>query len=284
MRGTRWRGRDAYPAPMARSDREEPGTGPAGVSSVQSVDRAVSILELLAARGEVGVTEIADELGIHKSTASRLVSALQRRQLLEQLGDRGKYTLSFGIVRLAAATTGRLDLARLGQPVCQQLAESLGETVNIAVYDGDAAITVAQEFGSASITSQNWVGRRTPLHASSAGKVLLAWMDETERRRLLRRRLTQFTDATITDAETLRTELARILDDGFARSFEELEVGMHAVAVPVLGAGGDVVAALSATGPVYRLPRRRARAIVGDLRDGATELSAKLGYGGPWSS
>lgn len=265
-------------SPPERRDTEAPPP----TTSVQSVDRAVTILELLAARGEAGVTEIAEELGVHKSTASRLVSALQRRQLLEQLGDRGKYTLSFGIVRLAAATTGRMDLARLGQPVCQHLAESLGETVNIAISDGEAAITVAQEFGTAAISSQNWVGRRTPLHASSAGKVLLAWMDEADRRRVLRRRLTQFTDETITEVDALKAELARIRDDGYARSFEELEVGMHAVAVPVFGANGDVGAALSATGPVYRLPRRRARSIVSDLREGATELSAKLGYGGPW--
>ena len=255
------------------------GAGPDGErSSVQSVDRAVTILELLAARGEAGITEIAEEIGVHKSTASRLVSALQQRGLVEQHGDRGKYALSFGIVRLAAATTGRMDLARLGQPTCQQLAESVDETVNIAVSDGEAAITLAQEVGSASVTSQNWVGRRTPLHATSAGKVLLAWMDEDERRALLRRRLTRYTDATITDPTALRTELARVLDEGHARSFEELEVGMHAVAVPVCSHSGDVVAALSASGPAYRLPRRRARAIVGDMRDAAADLSAKLGY------
>ena len=247
---------------------------------MQSVDRAVTILELVAARGEIGITEIAEELDVHKSTASRLVSALQQRHLLEQLGERGKYTLSFGIVRLAAATTARLDVARLGQPVCQRLAESLGETVNIAVTDGEAAITVAQEYGTAAITSQNWVGRRSPLHATGAGKVLLAWMPEQEARRIVRRRLPRYTDDTIVEAGALRTELARVLDEGHARSFEELEVGMHAVAVPVFSADGTVGSALSATGPAYRLPRRRARAIVGDLREGATELSAKLGYRG----
>jgi len=249
-------------------------------SSVQSVDRAISILELVAARGEIGITEIAEELDVHKSTAFRLVSALQNRNLLEQLGERGKYTLSFAIVRLAAASTARLDVARLGQPICQRLAESLGETVNIAVTDGEAGITVAQEDGTATITSQNWVGRRTPLHATSAGKVLLAWMDEQERRPILRKRLKAFTDDTIVTVAELRTELARVLDEGHARSFEELEVGMHAVAVPVFSADGSVGSALSATGPAYRLPRRRARAIVGDLREAAAELSAKLGYTG----
>ncbi|WP_345413850.1 IclR family transcriptional regulator [Actinomycetospora chlora] len=247
-------------------------------SAVQSVDRALEILELVAADGELGITEIAEALGVHKSTASRLVGALQQRHLLEQQGERGKYALSYGVVRLAAAATGRLDVARLGQPVCQRLAEELGETVNIAVTDGEAGITVAQEDGTAAITSQNWVGLRSPLHATSAGKVLLAWMPEDDRRRLLRRRLERFTDDTIVAAADLRTELARVLDEGHARSFEELEVGMHAVAVPVFSADGTVSSALSATGPVYRLPRRRARAIVADLREGAADLSAKLGH------
>ena len=251
---------------------------------MQSVDRAVTILEILAARGEAGITEIADELGVHKSTASRLVSALQRRGLLDQHGDRGKYALGFGVVRLAAATTGRMDLARLGQPVCQQLAETVGETVNLAVSDGEAAINLAQEFAAAAITTQNWVGRRTPLHATSAGKVLLAWMDDADRRPLLRRRLPRFTDATITEATALRAELARVVEEGYARSFEELEVGLHAVGVPVWAHGGHVVAALSASGPAYRLPRRRARAIVGDMRDAAAELSTRLGYVEPGGS
>jgi IclR family acetate operon transcriptional repressor len=262
------------PGPRGSGDAETAS------SSVQSVDRAISILELVAARGEIGITEIAEELDVHKSTASRLVAALQNRHLLEQLGERGKYTLSFGVVRLAAASTARLDVARLGQPVCQRLADSLGETVNIAVTDGEAGITVAQEDGTATITSQNWVGRRTPLHASGAGKVLLAWMSEDERRPILRKRLKRFTDDTIVSVAELRAELARVLDEGHARSFEELEVGMHAVAVPVFSADGSVGSALSATGPSYRLPRRRARAIVADLRESAAELSAKLGYTG----
>lgn len=247
---------------------------------VQSVDRAITVLEILAARGEMGVTELADVLGVHKSTVSRLVTALVRRGLLEQHGERGKVALGFGIVRLAASATSRMDLARLGQPVCQAVAESVGETVNLAVHDGEAAINVAQQFGSGSVTTRNWVGRRTPLHATSAGKVLLAHMETGALRGFLLRRLPRYTDETIIEPAALRTELARVVDEGHARSFEELEVGMHAVAVPVFSADGSVGSALSATGPSYRLPRRRARGIVGDLREAAAELSAKLGYTG----
>ena len=262
---------------MARTDGDGDSKEPA---LVRSVDRAVTVLEIVAARGEIGITELAEELGVHKSTASRLVAALARRGLLEQKGDRGRIALGFGVVRLAAAATGSMDLARLGQPTCQQLAEVVGETVNLAVHDGEAAINVAQEFGTSSVTTRNWVGRRTPLHATSAGKVLLAYMSDADRRAFLRRRLPRYTESTITEAAALRTELARVVDEGNARSFEELEVGLHAVAVPVWGAGDVVVAALSAAGPAYRLPRRRARAIVPDLRSAAEELSTRLGWVG----
>ncbi|GAA4828795.1 IclR family transcriptional regulator [Actinomycetospora corticicola] len=248
------------------------------VGAVQSVDRAMTVLEIVAEHGECGISEIAAALDVHKSTASRLVAALERRSLVEQHGDRKKYALSFGLIRLAAAATARLDVSRLGRPVCQRLAESLGETVNIAVSDGEAGITVAQESGTASVVSENWVGRRTPLHASSAGKVLLAWMDPADRRRVLRRPLERFTEETIVSAPALRIELARVFDEGHARSFEELEVGMHAVAVPVFSGDGSVGSSLSVTGPAYRLPRRRARAVVGELREAAAELSAKLGH------
>ncbi|WP_020670512.1 IclR family transcriptional regulator [Amycolatopsis nigrescens] len=258
--------------------RNQDSGGNAAPSQVQSVDRAISVLEMLARNGEAGITEIAGELGVHKSTASRLVSVLEARGLVEQLGERGKYAIGFGIVRLAGAATGRMDLAKLGRPACQQLAESLGETVNIAIADEGVAINISQARGSAAITTQNWTGQRTPLHATSSGKILLAYMDDTERRRLLRRKLEQYTPRTTTDAADLSTELERIAEDGYAACFEELELGMHAVAVPIHGPGGEVVAAISASGPSYRLSRQRVRQILRPMTEAAGELSEQLGY------
>ncbi|RZQ63609.1 IclR family transcriptional regulator [Amycolatopsis suaedae] len=247
-------------------------------SQVQSVDRAISVLELLARNGEAGITEIAGELGVHKSTASRLLSVLEARGLVEQLGERGKYVIGFGIVRLAGAATGRMDLARLGRQTCQTLAETLGETVNIAVADDGVAINISQARGSAAITTQNWTGQRTPLHATSSGKVLLAYLPDAERRRLLRRKLEEYTPRTTTDPADLAAELDRIVEDGYAACFEEFELGMHAVAVPIFGSDGDVVAAMSASGPSYRLSRQRVRQIVRPMTSAATELSEQLGY------
>lgn len=264
---------------MRNSDHQKSAASP--VQSVQSVGRAISILELLAENGEAGITEIAGELGVHKSTASRLVSTLETRGLVEQLGDRGKYAIGFGVVRLAGAATGRMDLAQLGNQTCQSLADRLGETVNIAVADDGIAINISQAYGSAAVTAQNWTGRQTPLHATSSGKVLLAYMDDEERHRLLHDSdggLEEFTPRTTTQPEILAVELHQIVDDGFAACFEEYELGMHAVAVPIFGSGGDVIAAMSASGPAYRLSRERIRQLVHPMSEAAAELSGQLGH------
>ncbi len=151
--------------------------GPAdgAVNPAQSVDRALTILEVLARHGELGVTDIADGLGVHKSTAFRLVNALEQHRLVEQIGERGKYRLGFGLVRLAGATTARMSLAEESRPFCRRLATEFNETVNIAVLDADAAVNITQDQGSAAVTVQNWIGKPTPLHATSSGEVLLAW-------------------------------------------------------------------------------------------------------------
>src|SRR6476619_818615 len=110
-------------------------SNPRGESTggVQSVDRAVSVLEILAQRGEAGVSEVAADIGVHKSTAFRLLAALEERELVEQAHDRGKYRLGFGILRLANAVSGRLAVTQQGREICEQLAAAIGETVNIAV-------------------------------------------------------------------------------------------------------------------------------------------------------
>ncbi|GDY29672.1 IclR family transcriptional regulator [Gandjariella thermophila] len=254
------------------------GTGRGSPALVQSVDRAVSVLELLATHGELGITELAREMEVHKSTVSRLVSVLESRGLVEQLSERGKYAIGFGVVRLAGAVAGRMDLAKLGHPICQELAEELGETVNIAVSDDGAAINVSQERATAAIAAENWIGRRTPLHATSSGKILLTAMSPGQRERILSDPLPSYTPCTITDVDELLATIERAAKDGYAVSLEELEVGLHAVAVPVRGSHGSVIAALSASGPAYRLSRQRLRQIVPTMSAAAGELSAQLGY------
>ena len=190
-----------------------------GSGSVQSVDRAVSILELLARHGEQGVTEVAGELGVHKSTAFRLVATLEQRGLVEQTEDRGKYRLGVGLLRLAGATTARLDVVQEARPICRRLAQETGETVNIAVLSESSALYLDQVAGSSALQSHNWVGQHIPLHATSNGKVLLSGL-EGDRLGEVLRRLPSYTDVTITRKSKLRQELERVRADGYAVAVE----------------------------------------------------------------
>jgi DNA-binding IclR family transcriptional regulator len=246
---------------------------------VQSVDRALAILDILARRGEAGVTEIAAELDVHKSTAFRLVGALEARQLVEQISERGKYRLGFGIVRLAGATTATLDLSRESQPVCERLAAEFDETVNVAIMDGGQATNITQVYGTAAVTTRNWIGQRTPLHATSSGKVLLAWASEDELTLALDT-LERYTPKTITSRSKLLAELDNVRRRGWASTAEELEVGLNAIAAPIRGGDGDVVAAVSVSGPAYRMTTDTYPSIAERLRAGAEEISSRIGFFG----
>ncbi|MFF9487573.1 IclR family transcriptional regulator [Streptomyces sp. NPDC014676] len=261
-------------------ERKQPGgNGRGTTSAVQSVDRAVSVLEILARHGEAGVTEIAGELDVHKSTAFRLLGVLENRGLVAQTKDRGKYHLGAGVLRLAGAAAVRLDISQEGVPVCRELADELGETVNIAVLDDDAAVNIMQARGTASVTAQNWLGRRTPLHATAGGKVFLAHLPPAARESHLARPLRRFTERTIVAASELRGELETVVERGYGATLEELELGLAAVAAPVRSHDGTVMAAISVSGPVYRLRADRLLELGSRTATAAAELSRRMGYG-----
>jgi DNA-binding IclR family transcriptional regulator len=248
-------------------------------AGVQSVERALAILDILARCGEVGVTAIAGEIGVHKSTAFRLVTTLEQGGLVEQSEDRGKYRLGMGVLRLAGATTARLDVVQEARPVCRRLAATTGETVNIAVLSGKAALYLDQVAGSSSLQSHNWVGQHIPLHATSNGKVLLSELSPTELADALGS-LSSYTDATITTKRRLREQLDEVRAAGYATAVDELEVGLTAVAAPIRNAHGDVVASLSLSGPSFRLDEARVAQVLPELLDAAAEISHRLGWQG----
>lgn len=250
--------------------------------AIQSVDRALTILALLAKHGELGVTELAGYLDVHKSTAFRLVTTLERHELVEQLTGRGKYRLGVGVLQLAGATSARLDIVQRSRPVTQRLAEELGETVNVTVLSGHEALYVDQTAASAALQPHNWVGQRIPLHATSNGKVLLAYVSDARFAELTAPPLRQFTERTMTDAGTLRAEVAGVRRTGYAVAVDELEIGLTAVAAPVVGADGEVAGSVSASGPSFRIPATRVPAVAAKVVAAGLEISRRLGWhGGP---
>jgi IclR family acetate operon transcriptional repressor len=246
--------------------------------NLRSVNRALRALEVIAEDGELGVTELGRRLGVHKATASRLAATLADHGMLERDPVGGRYRLGFGILRLAAAAVADVDLVMLGRPVVEELAESTRETVNLGVRSGDGVVYIDQVNGARSIVSVSWVGRRTPMHCSASGKVLLAWMDEADRDRILATPLERPTEKTETDPAALRAQLAEVGRRGWGQTVGELEEGLNAVAAPVFRGDGSVLAALSVSGPAFRLRAidlaRAARSTV----DAAAAISRRLGF------
>lgn len=244
---------------------------------VQSVDRAVDVLHLLEV-GDLGVGAIASELGVHKSTAFRLVATLEAHELVEPTGDGGRFRLGNGILRLAAATAVRLDLVQESRPVTARLAQRVRQTVNVVTMSGGHALYLDQVAGSATRQAQNWVGQRIPLHATSNGKVLLSELPAERLDELLAEPLAGFTPYTVTDADELRAQLGTVRRRGYAVAVDELEVGLTAVAAPVRAADGSVVGSLSASGATQRIPPAVVDQLADEVVAAAAEVSARLGW------
>jgi len=247
-------------------------------NAVRSVDRAAALLLALGeSQGEAGVTELARRLGLHKSTASRLLATLQRRGLVEQDDETGKYRLGIVVIRLAERAEKTLDLRGIAMPELERLARLTRETTGLGVLHGEELLTVAQADGPNLIAVGDWTGRSVPLHCVASGKVLMAALAEREVLRIVRRGLNAHTERTITELEPLLEELARIRRRGYATAIGEYETGLNAVAAPVHDARGSVIAAVDVWGPAFRVTPRRIPELAVQVREAAAAISVRLG-------
>lgn len=217
-------------------------------ATYQSVDRVLALLTSFdEAHVELGVTEMANLLGVHKSTASRLAATLERAGLLARYGRR--YRLGLEVIRLGTLALHSFDLIASMQAAMEKLSRHTGETINLAVPDGADILNVA-EVPSTFILSATggWIGRRTKPHAAANGKVLLAYGAIA-----LPRKLDRYTEHTITSVAELEAELQAVRANGYGTAIAELEDGLVAVAAPVFDGAGRCIAALSVSGPAYRM-------------------------------
>ena len=217
-------------------------------ATYQSAERVLTLLKSFDdSRVELGVADIARALSVHKSTASRLAAALERSGFLTRAGKR--YRLGVEVIRLGTLALRSFDLLATMQPAMEKLSQRTGETVNLAVPDGGDVLNVAEVPSTYILSSSGgWIGRRTRPHAVANGKVLLAYGALRPPEALER-----YTPRTITSLDELTAELAEVRRDGYATAVAELEEGLVAVAAPVFDPAGTCVAALSITGPEYRM-------------------------------
>lgn len=255
---------------------------PGDASPVQAVDRALQILEIIADGGPQSASAVARELGVHRSTAFRLLVTLEARRFVVREPD-GAYALGSGALRIAGAVTTRVDFSRESQAICDEVTAALGETSNVAILVEGDAVNIAQTTGTGSVSVRDqFVGQRTPGHATSSGKTLLAYAGEAAWERA-GERLTRFSDTTIVDPDELRTEMRAIRERGWGSALAEWQEHTNAVAVPVFAGDGTVIAALSTTAPAFRMPEEDLPVLAGRLRGFADELAKRLGHLAPRS-
>jgi DNA-binding IclR family transcriptional regulator len=240
-----------------------------------AVDRGADLLlRVLESEQPVALTELASAAGIPKSTASRLVSALERRGLIEQDGERGRLRPGPAILRVAERGMLERNVVELARPSLDALADASGETINLAVPARQGVEHVAQVDSRHFLGTGQWLGRLVDYHCTAVGKVFLAFGRAT----VPPQPMPAHAPGTITDPRQLRAQLEVVRRTDCATAVDELEPGLAAMATPVRGARGDVVAALSITGPTLRMTPQRIAELRPVLIEEARSLSLRLGH------
>jgi IclR family acetate operon transcriptional repressor len=242
-----------------------PRTGQPSTRDVEATVRAVEILDALADGGELGTSEVARRTGISPSTVSRQLGTLTRAGLVEHVSATGRYRLGVRTLRYANAVLGRLNLRDLARPHLEELVHEVGETATLSIPGEADAITVDFVPTDRYLQGVTRLGRPSVGHASSAGKVMLAFGDVV----LPRSKLFAFTP---------RTEIARVRELGYAEAIEEREVGLSAIAAPVWGADDELAAVVALQGPTSRFDREAIAAAVPLLVSCAERISVALGW------
>jgi IclR family transcriptional regulator, acetate operon repressor len=261
---------------MVAEDREG-SQGGAHVAGAQTISRAFAVLRLFCDhRGDLGVGTISKELGLNLSTTHRIVRALVAEGYLAQNEDSERYYLGTGALLLgqAAHRTFSLDVV---YPVLQRLAANTGESVNLGVLSGDVAVVVERIESREPLRFTQPPGTRVPLHASSMGKVLLAFNDEAEQRTLKGvTRLKRITPKTHVTAKALRSDLRRTRERGWSIDDEESTIGVRCVGAPICDRAGIAAAAIAVQAPAVRMPDERFEELGPEVTKAAQEVSALL--------
>ncbi len=227
------------------------------MSTIQSVERAFAVLNVLAA-GPAGVSDIAAQVDLPKSTVSRLLTTLVELGAVERAELAGGYALGELMVDLAAAASPESSLVALARPTLQRVVDELGEAAGLSMLDGSRVHYYDQvDAEDHEVQVRDWTGESVDFHVVASGLLLAAYSEPDARAELLDAPLESWTPTSMTDPKDLTTRLDAIESAGFVWAHEEMADGLNSVAAPIRNASGTVVAAIHAHGPSYRFPAER---------------------------
>ncbi len=253
---------------------------PHSSKTIGSVQRAVDILNLFTGQSpQLGTTDIAKALGLHKSTVASLVYTLEANGYLLQNPETRKYRLGYKLVERASSLLEQVEIRQVAYPFLLDLRNRWNETVNLAVLDGNEIVYVERFLGTKALGMRSEVGYRAPAHSTALGKAILACYPVDHIESFIKQYgLAAITPKTITDPAQFRAELEKTREWGFGVDDEENEVGGRCVAVPIFDHAGAVIAAVSISAPAARLPLDQVSEAGTMVRETAKAISRSLGY------
>lgn len=247
---------------------------------VQTLERALDILEVLSRADEsLGVTEIGNRIGLHKSTVHRMLQTLCYRGYVEKEKERERYRLGIKIVELGITFFNDSEIRKVAAGFLVLLAKSFDEVVHLVLPDDGEVVYIDRRESSQVISMHSKVGRRAPMHCTAVGKAILSTLPEEEVRHILKvKGMLGFTPKTIVDPDVLIEQLKDIRKSGIALEAEENEVGILCLGTPIFDYSGRAIGAISVSGPANRIKEKGIERIGEEIKKAGQEMSAKLGY------
>jgi len=247
---------------------------------IKVLNKSLSILDTILQHGSpMSTTEISEKLGLYPSTIHRILDTLKHWGYVEQVPNNQKYQLGLKVLELGMAKLHQIDLAREATPYLKELVNQCNETVHLGVLKDGEVLYLAKEESSQTIRMISYVGKRAPLHCTALGKVLLTYLPEGERKKILgKRELPRLTEKTITNKEELEKELNKVKKQGFALDRGENEKDVRCIAVPIRNHQRKAIAALSISSPAYRTDINQQSHLKEALLTVSKKISKRLGY------
>jgi len=250
-------------------------------NQIQSVVRAFDIITCISKEKSIGVSELSRKLGLHKSTIHGLLKTLESIGIISQDSANSNYRLTLGLYKLGSPVLHDLDISKIAHPYLEELVRIHEETAHLVLPD-DYEVTYVDKVESPhSIRIGSQVGKSLPYYCTGVGKAILAFQPQEKIDQVLSyTRLVSFTPNTITNYNDLLAELENIRKKGYATDNEEIELGLCCVAAPIRNIQGEVVAAMSISGPAHRMNQKRIDEITGDVLRMSNDISHRLGFNG----
>ncbi len=246
---------------------------------IQSLDRGLEILFILAESKSKGVTELANELQVNKSTVFRLLETMEKRNLVQQDKITAKYKLGIGLLHISEGLVKNLDIINVSRPTLKQLMDSTKESVHLCTYSNDKVYVVDQVKSNQIMKVSATIGHEEPIHCSSVGKCILAYLPAEERDRILDNvQFIPYTEKTKTSKSALFEELEQIKRNGYALDDEELSIGVCCIAAPIYNHKGEIKNCVGISGPSARIRLDNIDSYISKVKIAASNISHNMGY------